>query len=233
MRKVILALLILAIPASTMAAMTWYTTSASWDTARTAGGYTSLWSQENYKEANAPVGGFAVDDPLKTGVPNNPYFPVGLLGKDLQVQCNQDTTGMTQNPRGPGAGGLALFTAGWGQVLTNIVISNYLVDSHDVMFGPQTVNAVGFAPVVYNGTATLIVKAFDKNNALLGQTTTPADPTGTLFLGAVSDVQIARINLYATNGNGEGTTNLSTYIPVPEPATLSLLALGLLALRRR
>jgi len=231
MRKVILALVILAIPASTMAAINWYTSKPAWDAARAAGGYTVLWGSENYEESTVPPGGgFAVNDPLQTGVPNPPYFPVGLVGHpDLTVQSNLDPAGIAPNPRGAGA--LAAFAVGGGGFISDVVISNYFVDSHDVLW-LSTVNAAGFNPMRFSAPGVGTVKAFGAGNVLLGTTTNVAmNPGATAFLGVISDVPIARLNLYATDGGAEGVDNMDTY--VPEPATLAMLSLALLALRRR
>jgi len=211
MRKVILALVILAIPASTMAALTWYTSKPAWDAARAAGGWTTLYGSENYEECTLGPGAvIAVNDPLTFGVPNV-NFPLGLTGlNNLSVQSNT----LAGNPAQPSPRGL-----------------NTFVDSIDHIFAKPTVNALGFYTTSFLGGNSVDVRAYDAAQVLLGQTARPADPTGANFLGVISDTPIGRLNVFDTGNGAEGIDNIDVY--VPEPATLAMLSLALLALRRR
>ena len=167
---------------------------------------------EDFEEAVLnPGDGIAVDDPLVSGIPNPPVFPVGLTGlPNLQVQSNLSGGNPTDpNPRG--ANGLGAFGAPGGNFVSDVVIANFFVDSLDLIFLIDEKTGVGGNTLHFNNSGTIEMRVYDINNNFLGMMPAPADPAGTNFLGVWSPIPIGRINVFSPQGGAEGLDNIQAW----------------------
>jgi hypothetical protein len=213
--------------------ITWYYDQGEFEAAAVGAGL-AFFELETYEECTLPpnsVMGFS--DPLAPGVPNGP-FPSGMTGiSDMIVQSNLSGGAPAEpNPRGYNA--LVAVSAGFFGAASDGVLANYFVDSLDHMFDDGADKpAVGFNTLTFLGSYQVEVRAYGPGEVFLGQTTTAANETGSNFLGVIASngQSIHRINIYDAGGGAEGADNIQTWIP--EPASLALLALGGLLIRRR
>jgi len=225
-------LLALAVPAAALADITFYTSQTDFETAAMNAGYV-LFEVEDYEECTLPPNSvMALNAPLAPGVPNGP-FPSGLTGvSDMRVQSNL-LAGPAPQPSPRGVDGLAAISVGFYGASSDGVLSNYFVDSHDLIFddGAEKV-AVGFNPLTLLGSYRVDVAVYGPGEVLLGTTSTSADEPGSYFLGIVATAgqTIHRINIYDAGGGAEGADNIQTWIPEPASA---ILLLGAFALLRR
>ncbi len=159
---------------------------------------------------------------------------------DLNIGATYSEGGHIANQIG--SGGLYIATPGGpadaGDILPTIT-SNILVQGGDEDFeivfdGLQ--RAVGMDTISNTASSPIQVNAYDSANLLVGTVFVPADATLS-FLGLVHDAGISRITWFGPNA-GQGTFD-DTGIDnvrveaVPEPATLAVLGLGAMILRRR
>ncbi len=126
---------------------------------------------------------------------------------------------------------LVLLTNGFAGAVTSIVGANSFAETTSMFFTDDDKTGIGLdlvdlAPVT--GVADIMI--FDTAGNFLGSTTvnTPTFPT---FWGVWSSTPIGEINVAGGGGGGELLDNIQMW--VPEPATLTLLALGGLAMIRR
>lgn len=226
---VVLFAAIVAAPAT--AQLTWFNNQTLFETANAGNVLDGI---ENFEESNLPpaeVLGF--DDPLQSGVPAGPY-PGGLTGlANLTIQSNlMSTGGDTLNPRGGNA--LVAASAGFGGfgIVSDVQLANTFVDGLDIIFGGAGQVAVGGDVNDLLGSGNVNIRVYDTANNFLGEMSVPGNAGGTNFTGVNSTVAIGRLNLFTTGASGaEGLDNIQAY--TPEPASLSLLVLGGLALLRR
>jgi len=167
-------------------------------------------------------------------VPNK-NFPSGLTGvSDMLVQSNLGGGAPDYpNPRGNNA--LAALTVGFLGASSDIVLANTFVDSFDMDFDEGAEKwALGFNPLDLMGENSVQVRAYGVGETFLGMTTVSADIAGNSFVGVIAPDKaqlIGRINVFSPGYGAEGADNIQTWIP--EPASLALLALGGLLIRRR
>ncbi|MEE8154840.1 MAG: hypothetical protein V3T53_07740 [Phycisphaerales bacterium] len=156
------------------------------------------------------VDGF--DDPLESGVPNLPDgfpFPDGMTGlPNLIVQSNV----LGGNPTVPdpaGVSGLAAVSDGFGEVVSDGVVSNQGDNGLDLIFTEEK-SGIGFNTI--NVIPLLVeVRVYSTTNDFLGMMPTPADPAGTNFIGMWSDIPLGRINIFAPDNSAEGADNIQAW----------------------
>ena len=229
-RRVMVVLLVAGVSGPAMADLIWFTEQSVFEQFNREHGK-ALKGIEDYEESTVAPGRVAeVNDPLVSGVPNGPFLE-GLTGlQDLQVQSNTGGDPNSVTPRG--AIGLGVGAAGFNGIVTDIVVSNWQFDSHDLIFLSEFTNGVGGNLIdVFGRQSGITIRVYDTANNFLGEEQFPADITGQQFAGVWSDIAIGRLNLFSTGDGFEGMDNIQAWIP--EPASLSLFALGGLALLRR
>ncbi|HDZ20738.1 hypothetical protein LCGC14_0431690 [marine sediment metagenome] len=130
---------------------------------------------------------------------------------------------------GSGAGGKSL------SVVTSAGVTGLFINFDSVTFGqfPQDVGIV----VTLASAFPLVIEAFDPLGFSLGTTTANlalSSPTGDDVFFGVTDVGgISKFHVYSNSAATFLHVDHLQYGPIPEPATMSLLALGGLALLRR
>ncbi len=194
--------------------LVWFTSQAAFE-AFNAGEGKVLKGTEDFEESILnPGGADGFDDPLESGVPNAPDgfpFPNGMTGlPNLIVQSNT----LGGNPTVPsprGVNGLAAFAAPGGNFVSDVVISNLLTDSHDLIFLTDEKTGVGGNMMRFTSAGTVEMRVYDTANNFLGMMASPADPAGTNFLGVWSPIPIGRVNLFAPDNGAEGMDNIQVW----------------------
>ena len=154
--------------------------------------------------------------PLIGGIPNGP-FPDGLRNLNLLIGTNDGTD-------------LVLLTDGFAGAQTDVVGANYFVASLDLVFDSPDKTGVGFDVVDLINGGMADISIYDTDDNLIASIAWPS-PFTPQFFGVWSSTAIGRINIAAQNDGGELLDNIQMW--VPEPASLSLLLLGGLAVLRR
>lgn len=182
--------------------------------------------------------------PLQSGV-SNLAFPNGILANNLIIQDNTlpgpgaPTTSPSGDPQALFATGVGAFGGNSVKIGEDMGILNGVHVSIDLIFLPNegVKTAVGFDISRYAqfpGANGWIVSVFDTNNNLVGMQSIPepiASEPSKMFFGAWAP-SIGRINIHDTSPNApEGIDNIQMW--VPEPGTLSLLAMTAIAVLRR
>jgi hypothetical protein len=214
--------------------VTWYDDQGAFEAAAAAAGLAFL-ELETFEESTlAPNSVVAFADPLAPGVPNGP-FPSGMTGCTDWIYQSNTLGGNPVQPSPQGADGLAAASVGYFEASSDVVVSNYFVNSVDIdLYDGAEKSAVGFNTLTFGGGSTVEVRAYGAGEAYLGMITVPADAAGSFFVGVIADDEdqrIGRINVYDPLGGAEGGDNIQTWIP--EPASLALLAIGALFVPRR
>ena len=184
---------------------------------------------EDFEEGNIGAGGVGgFDDPLDSST-NNAFFAPGEILTGLTLEASTEE-------------GDDLFILGPG-LFSNpsiVVGANFFDASLDLLFSGASAIGLDIGSVFADSTVT--VSVFGPGDLLLNTFNVAATGTGTFF-GVINDSgTISRINLVSTTNDREfeWVDNVAfgaapeSPSPVPEPATLSLLGLGLAgaALRR-
>ena len=181
---------------------------------------------EDFEEGNAVAGsGVPIESPLNSST-NDGFFLPGEILPGLTLQSSN--VGLS--------GDLYLGGPGWDGNPSIMVGSNFFQESLNLLFSGT--NAVGLDIGSLFSDSTIAVSIFGAGDLLLGSFNVAATGSGTFF-GVVNDSgSITRINLNSLTGQTEWADNIAfgtaASSPVPEPATLSLLAVGLVgaAVRR-
>lgn len=180
---------------------------------------------ENFESAVFPTGAVAtLSDPLQFGVPNldggGNGLPTGLVNADIEIQM--------------GGGGVALAPGAFGNG-TAVGGASGVSQSTTIFMTGAGIRAIGFNLFDGLNPGTVFdVTVLDASGNVIGSTTATGDiPESLNYLGIVSTVDIASVQLDAGGVAGELVDNISTYT-VPTPGAAALLGLGgLAAVRRR
>lgn len=237
MRFGVLVSLVAMVAAPAMGQLTWFSDQNAFEAAAASAGKV-LKGVENYEASilgpNA-VDGF--EDPLQFGIPNLPDgfpYPNGTDGlANLTTQANNlGANGTIPSPVPGPASGLAAGSNGFLGFTSDGVVSNTFVNGLDLIFSGGLKTAVGGRVIDALGAQTGVeITVYDINNVALGNMHVAGDAGGSFFTGVISaGAAIGRINMFSTGA--EGMDDIQGW-NIPEPATLSLLALGGLALLRR
>ncbi len=226
MKRMALALLVIAIPATTaMAQVEMFTGLDLFEAAASDAGKI-LKGIEDFEEG---IGAFAGPLPDPLGSAPNDGFPTGLAFGNIELSSN--LLGINATTTAPG-GGMVLLPSDFVGSHTQVVGAITFTDSTDIMFPDGDKTAVGFN-VLTNGGPDVQVSVFDMSGAQVFQDVVTANNNDTSFVGFVSSGAIGRINVADLGDRGELVDNIRMY-QVPEPGTMGLLAFaGLAMLRRR
>ncbi len=169
---------------------------------------------EDFEESiMGPANITAFDDPLESNVPNSPDgfpFPVGMTGlPNLVIQSNL-LGGNPSVPDPSGASGLAAVSAGFLGAVSDVVTTNHITDSFDLIF-TSAKSGVGFNPISFMGAKAVEIRVYSTTNVFLGETPSPADPSGASFIGVWSSTTIGRINLFDPDDGFEGADRIQTW----------------------
>ncbi len=218
MRNVTLLILLAALPgAPATVDLTWFTSQAEFE-AFVHDQRNFLTGIEDYEESTLPPSSaVGIPDPLEPGVPNGP-FPNGMEGVDnMIVQANilgsAPESPAPHSPAFPDEDGLAAGSVGDLGFQSDVVLSNYANDSHDLILHDHDITAIGFDIIAFNG-PNVDVRVFDIGNNFLGMVNSPGDHIGTHFVGVWSTAQIGRINIHDPdddNLNFEGADNIQVW----------------------
>ena len=74
----------------------------------------------------------------------------------------------------------------------------------------------------FTSAGTVEMRVYDTANNLLAMMASPADPTGTNFLGVWSPIPIGRVNLFATDNGAEGMDNIQAWEEGSQPCPWDL-----------
>lgn len=223
----LLSILVLALAAPAFGIVFLFEDRGLFDTERTAQGCTDLLCTETFEEALVPPAGIGcMVYPLQHNVPNNPDgngFPNGLT-------CPLDMWSTYMDPNCD----TIVLGAGFIGNATNVVGANFFAARTNAEFSEYGgYCAVGFEVMdpITGGNGTIDV--YDMSNVLIGSFNVPFNVTETWYGLVVTPDQgpIGRIEFYGDDDGGELSDNWELY--VPEPATISLLALGSLVMVRR
>jgi hypothetical protein len=170
----------------------------------------------------------AFNDSLTQGVANHPY-PNGLT---LPVTIQSNNSGSPSVLSRRVEWGLAQAETGFAGLWSAGILANYAVDGLDIIMLGDNVEAVSFNTIGY-AADTVDIFFYDISGAFLGQAERGSDITGNNFVGFIAEDgdYIGRINIMSQNSLQQGIDNLRIY--TPEPATMTMLALGGLAVLRR
>ena len=101
-------------------------------------------------------------------------------------------------------------SAGFLGAVSDVVTTNHITDSFDLIFTSEK-SAVGFNPISFMGAKAVEIRVYSTTNVFLGETPSPADPSGASFIGVWSSTPIGRINLFDPDGGGEGGNNIQAW----------------------
>ncbi len=147
-----------------------------------------------------------------------------------------DNVVMDSNPaRGPGGRGLFAVgpSQGWGNP-SNAILTNHSGDSFDIFLTEPNHTAAVLRMLTVLGGSDVDVGFYDKQDRLIEMVTVDVEGAAGHYWGFwLKDpgVTIGRINIFDPLDGAEGVMQTTYY--VPEPGSLSLLALGGLAVLRR
>ena len=190
----------------------WFTSQADFEAFNARQGKV-LKGIEDFEESTLPPDDIAqFDDPLESGVPNLPHgfpYPDGMTGlPNLIVQSNI-LGGNPTVPNPHGVNALVAVSAPLLGVVSDIVHPNTFVYSLDLIFTDEK-SGVGFNTIDIQGPqAGVEVRVYSTTNMFLGMMVSPADPSGTNFIGVWSPDLIGRINIFSFGG--EGADNIQAW----------------------
>jgi hypothetical protein len=183
-------------------------------------------------------------DFLTGGVPNNPVFPTGLMNDNLILQTNRNpgpfapVDAPSANPQALFALGAGAFGANSKKVGEDLGILAGIHCSMDLIFPLSDKTGVGFDLSRFSGFGNdgWTIGVFDSVGTLIGSYTivgpVSANPAKN-FIGIASSVPIGRINIYDPNATSPDAVDNIEMWAVPAPTSGAMLALGVLAMRRR
>ncbi len=189
---------------TTSASLTWFDNKADFEAA--AGAMICL---EDFEENTMPGGADLHPDVIESDVPCNPqpcHFPQGLTGCDGMAYQTNDRGGAPDIPSPtPGGFVLALLTAGFGGVSSDVLIADRFPMSIDVVLKRDDVFGFGSTPVSLAGGQTVDIRVYDVDNTFLGMKNVPVRPNGSFFFGVISDdAAIGRVNVFDPFGGNNG-----------------------------
>jgi hypothetical protein len=216
--------LLLAFSAAAQAGVIFYTNAAVYGLAMDAAG-NPFFGFENFEGStlSAPSNQ-NLNDPLTQGVPNGAY-PAGLT-QPMSVQTNT----LGASPTNPAPGSILLLVpAGSRNSDSDVVVPASSAVSFDWILHDPRIKGVGLNPIILHDGGLANLKVYNQNNQLLGSLNTPADATGSNFVGiqATGTDRIGRINFLGLSGFGRAAGD-DAILHFPEPSSAVLLGVGTL-----
>jgi hypothetical protein len=176
---------------------------------------------ETFESALVSAGGVTVCSGPLSSAAASACFPLGGLVPG--VTYNASTAGLNMVTLGAGFSGLP--------ITSKVLGPNFFSATFNITFSDSP-NAVGFDVFPGLTAGNIAISVFSPDTALLG-TFGVFGPFGGTFFGVIADGPIGRVNIASQSSlPGELVDNLAFGI-VPEPASLTLTALGVAGLLAR
>ncbi len=96
--------------------------------------------------------------------------------------------------------------------VSDIVVSNFAVDSLDLILGEKNLTGVGFEPISLLGRGAVHISVFDQEDNLLLETGTPADHQGGFYWGISCSSTIGRVNIFESCDGYDGADNIQMWV---------------------
>ncbi|MFV2068982.1 MAG: PEP-CTERM sorting domain-containing protein [Pirellulales bacterium] len=235
-RSLIVATLMALVASTATAEVQFYTDEVAFQNAISASGMASVGTVD-FSNVLVPAGSFAeIDDPLDIDHLQGVFDPSDFTIDDLTFQSTTDPS----IPAPVGTDGLWIVTPGFAGVSEYFIVANILASPGDVegldILARHTALSMTMGTVTATNPQTeidIFVYVYDNGGALIGTQLNllQPEPNGGFFGIINTSGSMGRVFLTESSGGAQvGVTRITAY--VPEPSSLVLVALGVLALAR-